>query len=295
MKRFVFAGALALALAACGAPQETARLDGAGGQTPVAQLLDCARESGVSLVAAHRAGFGPGWPENSAQGIRRAAAAGAMLAEIDLRWTADGHIVLMHDETIDRTTTGSGAVADMTLEELRRFHLLDPDGVITTDRVPTLDEAFAAARDTGVVLQLDLKTVTAAEAARAAREAGMAGQSMIIAYRLEQALAAQAEAPEIGISLGFRDLDALHAAAAQGLDVSALAVWLGAGPPDPAFPAALAERGIEAGAHDFAAEARGEIDYAAFRNSGVELLASDDIAAAAAVFGTGHCPLPAAP
>ena len=58
--------------------------------------------------------------------------------EIDPRLTKDSVIVLMHDETIDRTTTGKGKVSDYTYAELQQFNLVDRDGKVTDFKIPTL-------------------------------------------------------------------------------------------------------------------------------------------------------------
>jgi len=109
------------------------------GLMPVSTLLDCAREAEATLVAVHRAGgFEPGIAENSLSGLRRAAELGAAFAEVDLRETADGEIILMHDATLDRTTTGAGNVRDHTLAELQDLFLVDAAGHRTADHIPTL-------------------------------------------------------------------------------------------------------------------------------------------------------------
>ncbi len=74
-------------------------------------------------VAAHRGGDWRNDPENSLQSLKRAVALGVDIVEMDLKRTKDGQLVLMHDKTLDRTTTGSGPVSDHTLEELQTFAL----------------------------------------------------------------------------------------------------------------------------------------------------------------------------
>ena len=64
---------------------------------------------------AHRGGV----PENTLSALRRAKAQGASAVEVDLSYTKDGHPVLLHDATVDRTSTGTGKVAEMTLKQLR--------------------------------------------------------------------------------------------------------------------------------------------------------------------------------
>ncbi len=104
----------------------------------------------VAFVA-HRGGIVPGYPENTLAAFRQAIRHGADAIEVDLRGTKDGQIVIMHDETIDRTTNGRGRVADRTLAELKK---LDAGG---GERIPTYEEVLQLASGTGVKLLLDIK------------------------------------------------------------------------------------------------------------------------------------------
>jgi glycerophosphoryl diester phosphodiesterase len=106
--------------------------------------------SNVVLVA-HRGAVGPGQPENTLAAFRLAIASGAEAIEIDLRGTKDGEIVVIHDATVDRTTNGSGAVAEQTLAQLRQ---LDAG---RGERIPTYQEVLRLVSGTGIVLLLDIK------------------------------------------------------------------------------------------------------------------------------------------
>ena len=70
------------------------------------------------LIVAHR-GIVSGFPENTLAACREAIRRGFSAIEVDLRATADGHIVVMHDETVDRTTNGCGEVSELTLADVR--------------------------------------------------------------------------------------------------------------------------------------------------------------------------------
>src|SRR5690606_35666605 len=93
------------------------------------------------LVVSHR-GDWRNAPENSIQALRRVIAMGVDIIEIDVQLTRDSQLVLMHDRTIDRTTSGTGAVSDYTLEELRQFTLRTGTGTPTRQQVPTFEEAM---------------------------------------------------------------------------------------------------------------------------------------------------------
>lgn len=112
------------------------------------------------LVVAHRACWAEGAPENSLAAISLCASLGVDMAEIDVARTKDGQLVIMHDATLDRTTTGAGPVSAYTLAELKELRLRagagGPDAPVTNERIPSLREALAAARDK-VLLNLDLK------------------------------------------------------------------------------------------------------------------------------------------
>ncbi|WP_027644914.1 glycerophosphodiester phosphodiesterase family protein [Salinispora oceanensis] len=106
------------------------------------------------LVAAHR-GHWRAAPELSLKAIRSAVKAGAHVVEIDVRRTADGHLVLMHDSTVDRTTDGTGAVSELTLAEVRQLRLKvglgGSQAPLTDERVPTLAEAMAVVKGRALV------------------------------------------------------------------------------------------------------------------------------------------------
>jgi glycerophosphoryl diester phosphodiesterase len=103
------------------------------------------------VFVAHRGGIVPGYPENTLAAFRQAIEQGAQAVEIDLRGTKDGEVVILHDETVDRTTNGRGKVTDLTLAELKK---LDAGG---GERIPTYEEVLRAVAGTGVTLLLDIK------------------------------------------------------------------------------------------------------------------------------------------
>jgi glycerophosphoryl diester phosphodiesterase len=109
------------------------------------------------MYVAHRGGAAR-WPENSLTAFRGAIAAGAQLLELDVHLTADGEVAVIHDATLDRTSSGSGLLARCTAEDLRRARIRGIDGVLTEDCVPTLGEVLAIAAPAGVGLLVEIKT-----------------------------------------------------------------------------------------------------------------------------------------
>lgn len=85
------------------------------------------------LVCAHR-GDWRNTPENSLQGLKNCIAMGIDMVELDLKKTKDGVLIIMHDKTIDRTTTGTGRPQDYTLDSLKKLFLRKGNGAISTIR-----------------------------------------------------------------------------------------------------------------------------------------------------------------
>jgi glycerophosphoryl diester phosphodiesterase len=113
------------------------------------------REAGRPYLIAHR-GNSAVCPENSLQAFRRAVGDRADIIETDVRVSADGHFVLIHDPTLERTTDGNGRVDSLTLEQLKTCGLRNADPSEGPQTVPTLEE-MALAVPAPVVFALELK------------------------------------------------------------------------------------------------------------------------------------------
>ena len=110
----------------------------------------------MTRLAAHRGGARL-WPENSLRAFRESLALGVDLLELDVHLSADGRVVVIHDPTLERTTDGRGAVADHTAADLARVRLRGPDGALTDERVPTLDEVLALVAPSAAGVLLEVK------------------------------------------------------------------------------------------------------------------------------------------
>lgn len=144
---FSFQFLLLIFLAACSTPQsqlsrsEQIRTD----------LLnpDCKRV----LVASHRADW-RNWPENSLPAIESAINMGVDIVELDLQCTADSQLIIMHDAKLNRTTTGKGVIAELTLDSIRTFRLKNGVSIKTHHEIPTLREVLLLCKDR-VLINLD--------------------------------------------------------------------------------------------------------------------------------------------
>ncbi|WP_159457825.1 glycerophosphodiester phosphodiesterase family protein [Virgibacillus dakarensis] len=124
------------------------------GSSVTAASTDNWLQDNKSELSAHR-GAHVVAPENSVEAIKWAGLLGYGFVEIDIQTTKDGHYVLMHDSTINRTTTGSGKVKNLTLEEIKSYSMVDEDGTKTNYKVPTLSEALEAAHKYDVGVNFD--------------------------------------------------------------------------------------------------------------------------------------------
>jgi glycerophosphoryl diester phosphodiesterase len=156
------------------------------------------------LVAAHRGGAAL-WPENSLLAFRNAVALGADYLEFDVHLSRDGEAVVIHDPTLDRTTTGSGPVRDRTLDELRALRLKERSGAVTEERVPTLDEvaALGAAGRRRLLLEIKVDAAGARypgieERVLAALDRhGMAASTVVMAFEAETWRRVRALRPDV--------------------------------------------------------------------------------------------------
>ena len=104
------------------------------------KISDTERVKNMQIIA-HRGGSGLG-PENSLSCIEKGITSGADTIEIDVHMTKDGYLLVCHDQTVNRTTNGRGEIRAMRLSEIRELRLLDADGNITDEYMPTLGEVL---------------------------------------------------------------------------------------------------------------------------------------------------------
>jgi glycerophosphoryl diester phosphodiesterase len=128
------------------------RKPGAGARTPQGWPVNFAHRGGAKIV-----------PENTLEGFREGLRVGAGVLELDVHALADGTVVVHHDETVDRTTNGSGAIREMTLAEVKRLdagYRFTPDGGRTYPhrgegvKVPTLEEVYREFTDVPINVEI---------------------------------------------------------------------------------------------------------------------------------------------
>lgn len=132
------------------------------------------------MVISHR-GDWRNAPENSIQAIQNCIEMGVDMVEIDIHKTKDNKLVVIHDKTLDRTTTGKGLVKEWTLDSLRTLYLKNGTGRPTHHKIPTLHEALATAKGK-ILINLDKCYNYFDEAYKIIQETGTAKQVVIKGY-----------------------------------------------------------------------------------------------------------------
>lgn len=263
----------------------------------MAAYFDCVRDGGVA-ISAHRAVSALDQPENSIAAIEATGRAipNAIL-ELDAVLTKDRQLVLMHDDTMDRTTTGRGRVADLTLAQVKQARLKASDGALTRAAPPTLGEALDAAGRVGAIASIDLKPLdgeTTVDLARAVidqvRQSRAGNRVILITYNDADARAVAAMAPEMMISAGLGGVDDL-----SGLNPAQILAWTGTREERPALWRALREAGVEVQFGTLGAEgvrrddryaADGDVsEYRDLVRQGVTVIATDTPMAVKSVLG----------
>jgi glycerophosphoryl diester phosphodiesterase len=278
----------ALALAACEV-QDTMVV---GGSAPTSTLapynlsafFDCLRESGRTIVAAHRGGPAPGFAENATETFENTLAQTPAMLEIDIARTRDNELVLMHDDDLDRTTTGAGQVRDHALSEIQALRLRDNDGRVLDSHPPTLREALDWALGKAI-LELDVKRgVSYEDVIAEVRAADAMSRVVFVTYSDEAAVRVHNLAPEMMLSISIDDAGDLDTLVRRGIDLTRMLAWTGTEEPNSALNAALNQRGVEAifgtlghpqHSWDGRFEREGREQYAALADTGLEIIATD--------------------
>lgn len=292
MRKFLSCTIVALCLSTSPLAASTASLPEpiapiANPYTSVADLLACTRDRGT-LVSAHRGGAAPGYPENALESAAHTLSSFPALIEVDVRRSKDGVLLLMHDATLDRTSSGSGPLEEQDWSALSRLQLKDNDGRTTSFHIPRFSALAQWARGRAPVLAEVKISDTLPEIIREIRAADAQANFMLLVNSLDDAKRVQALDPDLGITLEMLDAKALADAKAAGLDMRRVIAWTGVGKRDKAYWDDLRAQGmtVSYGALWFIDGAIEYLDlkgiYAGLAQDGVALLATDRAPAAQA-------------
>ena len=135
-------------------------------------------ESDYIVVISHR-GDWRNYPENSLQAIESVIRMGVDIMELDVKMTKDSVLVLMHDKTIDRMTSGKGLISDMTYDSLMTFNMRRAHNIVTdTTKITTLRDALICCKDR-ILVNVDHAYAYYEEIVKLTEELGVAGQVLM--------------------------------------------------------------------------------------------------------------------
>lgn len=178
------------------------------------------------IISGHRGSHITGYPENAIETFEYVLKNTPAFFEIDPRLTKDSVIVLLHDATLDRTTTGKGKLSDYTWEQVKQFRLKDKDGNVTPYRIPTLEEAIEWARGK-TILNLDKKDVPMQMTAAIIRKNNAAGFVMLTVHDAQQAKFYFNDDPTLMMSAFVKTEEAMKEYEAAGIPWSSMIAYIG--------------------------------------------------------------------
>lgn len=253
---------------------------------PLTRLMDQVREAKGLLIASHRGGPAPGYPENAVETLQYGFDLGIRVFEVDVAESQDGVLYLMHDRSLRRTGGYDGGVADTDWSVVRALDLRDEDGEPTGFSPPELSEVLRWARRSGAIVELDRKQTTSfRNIIDAVRAEGAENNVLMISYNDDEAVEIARLAPELMMTAGVDGEAHRKRLAEAGVDLTQVVAWLGTREPNLQAMAELGAAGIESGfgtlgrpgrrLDDVYAEDGDASEYQALVDGGLTLLATD--------------------
>ncbi|SMG12219.1 glycerophosphodiester phosphodiesterase family protein [Sphingobacterium psychroaquaticum] len=181
---------------------------------------------GKKIIAGHRGTIEGHMPENSIPAMEAVLKHTTAIFEIDPRLTKDGVPVMVHDATLERTTTGTGKVADYTWKELQALQLKDHEGNPTKYKINTLDEMIVWAKGK-TILNLDKKDLPLETTAEIIRKHNAYAWVWVTVHNVEQARFYLDKNPKQYLSMHIKTAKDLEAFKASGLPYDRMIVYIG--------------------------------------------------------------------
>jgi glycerophosphoryl diester phosphodiesterase len=239
------------------------------------------RPNQPAKISAHRGGGDlKGYPENCIESFAYLARQLPAIIECDIDLTKDSVMVMMHDATLDRTTTGTGKLIDKTYAELAPYRLEDNMGNVTPYKIPTLEEVLRWGKNK-VAFTLDVKrNVSFAKVVDMIHKTGADDYSCVITYNAQDAAKLNKLDPKLMISVTIRnqaEYDRLHE---LGVPDNRMVAFVGVKEPEPELYQFLHQKGIACilgtlGNLDKQAAAKGDQIYKTFAQNGADVMSTD--------------------
>lgn len=234
------------------------------------------------FISAHRGGPEIGFPENAVETFEHTLTYGPCLIECDVRVSRDGQLFILHDDYLNRTTTGQGRASAYTLANLKSFFLKDQSNQVTQYRIPSLGEVLTWARGKAI-LTLDVKRKTSLDlVVGQIRKYRAEGYVVVIVYTMEQMKRVHEMAPDLVISVPVKGKKGVEKLFSSGVPVENLVVFIGVSEPEAGVYELLHREGIRTilgTMHnlDNKAEKRGIGVYQELYRNGADILSTDRV------------------
>jgi glycerophosphoryl diester phosphodiesterase len=154
-------------------------------------------------IAGHRGGYYFEYPESSLElfgFIEKKFKPDTITVELDLRMSKNGTIYIMHDETIDRTTNGSGKLEQLEDADLNTLYLKKENGQLTKERIPTFEQVLTYIKNKNINLMLDIKTPIHKEAYELVKKRKMQNRMLTLTFNMDLTKKVAALSDQIALS-----------------------------------------------------------------------------------------------
>lgn len=242
------------------------------------------------LISAHRGGPMPGFPENAIETFENATQHQPVIIEFDVALSKDSVLVIMHDNKLDRTTTGTGEIGSYTYSELKKLNLKDNDGKVTEFKIPTLDEVLTWGKNK-VIFTIDVKRgVPFEKIVDAVRRTKSETNSIVITYNANQAAEVHRLAPDLMISASARKIEDIERLNEVGVPNDKIVAFTGTAAADKSVYDYLHDKGITCilgtmGNLDRSAKANpNQKVYEKLLANGVDIISTDELVLAGEQF-----------
>lgn len=234
-------------------------------------------------ISAHRGGKGyPGYPENcleTMQYIKKNIP--NAIFEVDVAKSKDGVLLLMHDNSLERTSTGTGRVDQNNWKSMAKLQLKDDFGAIATYKIPLFKDVLDWAKKENAILTVDIKrSVDPAEVLRFIEKNDALKQTVIITYAIQTAQQLYQLNPDVVLSVSIRNMEEFNKAANSGIPWKNMVAFTGTRLSNAVLYKKLHEKGVKCmlgtlGNLDKRAAAKGEHLYREWAALGIDIFATD--------------------
>ncbi|AUD02840.1 glycerophosphodiester phosphodiesterase family protein [Spirosoma pollinicola] len=235
----------------------------------------------VAKISAHRGGGDlKGYPENCIESFTYLAKQMPVIIECDIDLTKDSVMVMMHDATLDRTTTGTGKLIDRNYTELAQYRLEDNMGNKTPYKIPTLEEVLRWGKNKAT-FTLDVKrNVSFANVVEMIHKTGAGDYVAVITYNAQDAAKLNKLDPNLMISVTIRNRAEYDRLRELGVPDNRMVAFVGVKEPEADLYKFLHEKGIACilgtlGNLDKQAAAKGDQVYKKFAENGADIMSTD--------------------